>query len=161
MLIWQSMWSRCPVCCVDTHLLACTVSHPPFLLSSTTGISEAASNDELAPNHTSTRNSLVFPTIFVSKYLCWSRSGIEHWTGPLSSSDDVLLKPRLPYLIQVCAHVRLERSGEGDPFASHWSHPGGVTPLETAAMLQHNRWHVGRVSRLHGPGWRTRTVLAL
>lgn len=132
--------------------LDCTVSHPLFLLSSTTGISEAVSNDELALSHTSTRNSLVLSAFFVTKYLCWSSSGIARWIGTLLSSDDVLLKPRPPCLIQACAHIRLERSGEADPFPSHCSHAGRVTPLETAAMLQHNRWHMGPVSRLLGVG---------
>lgn len=132
--------------------LDCTVSHLLFLLSSTTGISEAVSNDELALSHTRIRNSLMLSAFFVTKYLCWSSSGIACWIGTLLSSDDVLLKPRSPCLIQACAHIRLERSGEGDPFPSHCSHAGHVTPLETAAMLQHNRWHMGPVSSLLGVG---------
>lgn len=147
--MWRSTRSRCPMCCVNTHPWTAVSL---FLLSSTTGISEAVSNDELAVSHMSTRNSLVLSAFFVTKYLCWSSSGIARWIGTLLSSDDVLLKPRPPCLIQACAHIGLERSGEGDPFPSHCSHAGRVTPLETAAMLQHNRWHMGPVSRLLGVG---------
>lgn len=89
--------------------LVCIVSHPLFLLSSTTGISEADSSNELTVSYT--RYSLLLSTILVPKHPCWTSSGVVCWIGTLLPSDDVLLRP--PYLIQACAHIRLEQSGEG------------------------------------------------
>lgn len=150
--MWRSTQSRCPMCCVNTHpwtaqclilFSSCLVPQAFLRLSAMMSLHSATWAQGIVS---------CFLPFFVTKYLCWSSSGIAHWIGTLLSSDDVLLKPRPPCLIQACAHIRLERSGEADPFPSHCSHAGRVTPLETAAMLQHNRWHVGPLSRLLGVG---------
>lgn len=62
-MVMQTMQSRCPKHCVNTYPLDCAVPHSLFLLSSNTGISEGASNDELVLSNNNMRNSLVLSTI--------------------------------------------------------------------------------------------------